>query len=121
VLRTGRFDYSVLVDYPTEEELEFALQGMLNDRPHDSLNLSEKPVARRSPDERRRLGRERSGPADGAGAAGPDHGGVPAGRVEPLANLSRFDRRKVSQLWPEHHNFSYHGKKKRQSTIIEGW
>jgi ATP-dependent Zn protease len=40
VLRTGRFDHSVLVDYPTEEEVELALQGMLKDRPHDPLDLS---------------------------------------------------------------------------------
>jgi hypothetical protein len=41
VLRTGRFDHSVLVDYPTKEEVELALQGMLKDRPHDPLDLSE--------------------------------------------------------------------------------
>ena len=40
VLRTGRFDHSVLVDYPTKEEVELALQGMLRDRPHDTLDLS---------------------------------------------------------------------------------
>lgn len=40
VLRTGRFDHSVLVDYPTKEEVELALQGMLKDRPHDPLDLS---------------------------------------------------------------------------------
>lgn len=40
VLRTGRFDHSVLVDYPTEEEVELALAGMLKDRPHASLDLS---------------------------------------------------------------------------------
>jgi len=31
ILRTGRFDHSVLVDYPTAEEVELALQGMLKD------------------------------------------------------------------------------------------
>jgi SpoVK/Ycf46/Vps4 family AAA+-type ATPase len=41
VLRKGRFDHSVLVDYPTKEEVELALQGMLKDRPHDPLDLSE--------------------------------------------------------------------------------
>lgn len=41
VLRTGRFDHSVLVDYPTKEEVELALQGMLKDRPHDVLDLSQ--------------------------------------------------------------------------------
>jgi cell division protease FtsH len=41
VLRTGRFDHSVLVDYPTKEEVELALQWMLKDRPHDLLDLSE--------------------------------------------------------------------------------
>jgi cell division protease FtsH len=41
VLRTGRFDHSVLVDYPTKVEVELALQGMLKDRPHDPLDLSE--------------------------------------------------------------------------------
>lgn len=41
VLRKGRFDHSVLVDYPTKEEVELALRGMLKDRPHDPLNLSE--------------------------------------------------------------------------------
>ncbi|MGX1007063.1 cell division protease FtsH [Bradyrhizobium japonicum] len=41
VLRTGRFDHSVLVDYPTKEEVELALQGMLKERPHDPLDLSE--------------------------------------------------------------------------------
>ncbi|MCK1715044.1 AAA family ATPase [Bradyrhizobium sp. 143] len=40
VLRTGRFDHSVLVDYPTKEEVKLALQGMLKDRPHDPLDLS---------------------------------------------------------------------------------
>lgn len=40
VLRTGRFDHSVLVDYPTKEEVELALQGMLKDRPHEPLDLS---------------------------------------------------------------------------------
>lgn len=40
VLRTGRFDHSVLVDYPTEEEVELALGAMLKDRPHDVLDLS---------------------------------------------------------------------------------
>jgi hypothetical protein len=39
VLRKGRFDHSVLVDYPTEVEVELALQGMLKDRPHDILDL----------------------------------------------------------------------------------
>ncbi|MET4524059.1 AAA family ATPase [Bradyrhizobium sp. JR18.2] len=41
VLRKGRFDHSVLVDYPTKEEVELALQGMLKDRPHHPLDLSE--------------------------------------------------------------------------------
>jgi cell division protease FtsH len=41
VMRKGRFDHSVLVDYPTKEEVELALQGMLKDRPHDPLDLSE--------------------------------------------------------------------------------
>jgi cell division protease FtsH len=41
VLRTGRFDHSVLVDYPTKMEVELALQGMLKKRPHDTLELSE--------------------------------------------------------------------------------
>lgn len=41
VLRTGRFDHSVFVNYPTKEEVELALQGMLKDRPHDSLDLLE--------------------------------------------------------------------------------
>jgi cell division protease FtsH len=40
VLRTGRFDHSVLVDYPTKVEVELALQGMLKDRSHDPLDLS---------------------------------------------------------------------------------
>ena len=40
VLRTGRFDHSVLVDYPTKEEVELALEGMLQNRPHDVLDLS---------------------------------------------------------------------------------
>jgi ATP-dependent Zn protease len=40
-LRKGRFDHSVHVDYSTQEEVELALQGMLKDRPHDSLDLSE--------------------------------------------------------------------------------
>lgn len=40
VLRKGRFDHSVLVDYPTKEEVELALQGMLRDRPHDLLDFS---------------------------------------------------------------------------------
>ncbi|QQO19091.1 AAA family ATPase [Bradyrhizobium diazoefficiens] len=41
VLRTGRFDHSLLVDYPTKEEVELALKGMLKDRPHDALDLSQ--------------------------------------------------------------------------------
>ncbi|MEH2612943.1 SpoVK/Ycf46/Vps4 family AAA+-type ATPase [Bradyrhizobium sp. AZCC 1693] len=41
VLRTGRFDHSVLVDYPTAEEVELAMEGMLKERPHDLLDLSE--------------------------------------------------------------------------------
>jgi cell division protease FtsH len=41
VLRKGRFDHSVLVDYPTKEEVELALHGMLKDRPHDLLDLSQ--------------------------------------------------------------------------------
>jgi ATP-dependent Zn protease len=41
ILRKGRFDHLVHVDYPTQEEVELALQGMLKDRPHDSLDLSE--------------------------------------------------------------------------------
>jgi cell division protease FtsH len=40
VPRTGRFDHSVPVDYPTKEEVELALQGMLKDRPHDVMDLS---------------------------------------------------------------------------------
>jgi cell division protease FtsH len=40
LLRKGRFDHSVLVDYPTREEVELALRGMLKDRPHDLLDLS---------------------------------------------------------------------------------
>ena len=40
LLRKGRFDHSVHVDYPTKEEVELALQGMLKDRPHDLLDLS---------------------------------------------------------------------------------
>ncbi|WP_349017074.1 AAA family ATPase [Bradyrhizobium sp. Arg237L] len=40
LLRKGRFDHSVLVDYPTAEEVELALRGMLKDRPHDLLDLS---------------------------------------------------------------------------------
>ncbi|MGY8704920.1 AAA family ATPase [Bradyrhizobium sp. 18BD] len=40
VLRTGRFDHQVLVDYPTEEEVELAMRGMLKDRPHDVFDLS---------------------------------------------------------------------------------
>jgi ATP-dependent Zn protease len=39
LLRKGRFDHSVHVDYPTKEEVELALQGMLRDRPHDLLDL----------------------------------------------------------------------------------
>lgn len=40
LLRTGRFDHSVHVDYPTAEEVELALEGMLKDRPHGRLDLS---------------------------------------------------------------------------------
>jgi cell division protease FtsH len=40
ILRKGRFDHSVFVDYPTKEEVELALRGMLKDRPHDVLDLS---------------------------------------------------------------------------------
>jgi ATP-dependent Zn protease len=40
ILRKGRFDHSVHVDYPTQEEVELALQGMLKDRPHDLPDLS---------------------------------------------------------------------------------
>lgn len=40
LLRKGRFDHSVLVDYPTGEEVELALRGMLKDRPHDLVDLS---------------------------------------------------------------------------------
>jgi cell division protease FtsH len=40
LLRKGRFDHSVHVDYPTKEEVELALQGMLKDRPHDLPDLS---------------------------------------------------------------------------------
>ena len=39
VLRTGRFDHTVFVDYPTEEEVKLALTGMLKDRPHDVIDL----------------------------------------------------------------------------------
>jgi cell division protease FtsH len=35
ILRKGRFDHSVLVDYPTKEEIELALRGMLKDRPRN--------------------------------------------------------------------------------------
>lgn len=41
VLRTGRFDHSVLVDYPTKDEVELALHGMMKDRPHDHMDLSD--------------------------------------------------------------------------------
>lgn len=41
ILRTGRFDHTVLVDYPTKKEVELALRGMLKDRPHDLLDLSQ--------------------------------------------------------------------------------
>jgi cell division protease FtsH len=40
LLRKGRFDHSVHVDYPTKEEVELALRGMLKDRPNDLLDLS---------------------------------------------------------------------------------
>jgi cell division protease FtsH len=40
LLRKGRFDHSVHVDYPTKEEVELALHGMLKDRPHDLPDLS---------------------------------------------------------------------------------
>lgn len=40
ILRKGRFDHSVHVDYPTQEEVELALRGMLKDRPHDLSDLS---------------------------------------------------------------------------------
>jgi len=40
LLRKGRFDHSLHVDYPTKEEVELALQGMLKDRPHDLPDLS---------------------------------------------------------------------------------
>jgi cell division protease FtsH len=40
ILRKGRFDHSVHVDYPTQEEVELALRGMLKDRPHDLGDLS---------------------------------------------------------------------------------
>lgn len=40
ILRKGRFDHSVHVDYPTREEVELALRGMLNDRPHNIGDLS---------------------------------------------------------------------------------
>jgi hypothetical protein len=40
ILRKGRFDHSLLVDYPTQEEVELALRGMLKDRPHDLPDLS---------------------------------------------------------------------------------
>ncbi|MCK1668980.1 ATP-binding protein [Bradyrhizobium sp. 153] len=40
VLRTGRFDHTVLVDYPTAEEVKLALTGMLKVRPHDAIDLS---------------------------------------------------------------------------------
>jgi cell division protease FtsH len=40
ILRKGRFDHSVHVDYPTKEEVEHALQGMLKDRPHNLDDLS---------------------------------------------------------------------------------
>jgi ATP-dependent Zn protease len=41
LLRKGRFDHSVHLDYPTKEEVELALQGMLKDRAHDLRDLSE--------------------------------------------------------------------------------
>lgn len=44
ILRKGRFDHAVHVDYPTKEEVELALRGMLKDRPHkleDISNLSD--------------------------------------------------------------------------------
>ena len=66
LLRKGRFDHSVPVDYPTKEEVELALQGMLKDRPHDLLALQGKPIPRRPSHERCRLGRERSRPTDGS-------------------------------------------------------
>jgi cell division protease FtsH len=40
VLRKGRFDHSVHVDYPTKEEVDLALRGMLKDRPHHLEDLS---------------------------------------------------------------------------------
>jgi cell division protease FtsH len=40
ILRKGRFDHSVHVDYPTKEEVELALKGMLKDRPHTLSDLS---------------------------------------------------------------------------------
>jgi cell division protease FtsH len=41
ILRKGRFDHSVHVDYPTREEVELALRGMLKDRPHNLTVLTE--------------------------------------------------------------------------------
>jgi ATP-dependent Zn protease len=40
ILRKGRFDHSVHVDYPTKQEVELALRGMLKDRPHGLKDLS---------------------------------------------------------------------------------
>jgi cell division protease FtsH len=37
ILRKGRFDHTVHVGYPTKEEVELALLGMLRDRPHSPL------------------------------------------------------------------------------------
>ena len=90
VLRTGRFDHSVLVDYPTKMEVELALQGMLKKRPHDPLELSETShsLAGR-PMSDAGLGRERGGEADRAGETGQDHARVPAGGIEPAAGWWR--------------------------------
>jgi ATP-dependent Zn protease len=68
LLRKGRFDHSVLVDYPTEEEVELALEGILKDR-LTTLWISPKQRSSSVPHERCCLGRKRSGSADGSGKA----------------------------------------------------
>jgi Cdc6-like AAA superfamily ATPase len=45
ILRKGRFDHSVHVDYPTKEEVELALRGMLKDRAHNMKDLSKSSEA----------------------------------------------------------------------------
>ena len=65
ILRKGRFDHSVHVDYPTRAEVELALRGMLKDRPHNLSDLTAPSEACRAADERRCLGVERGGPTYG--------------------------------------------------------